>query len=434
MQKDMRKSKSQQSILRKELEKRASKLKQVDEVHEIQEVEEAHEIQEVEEAHEIQEVHAKALQHAMATLKQHQEQLREVREIALKGSSESREVAQEQAEEIVEQTRAMVEEIVENQKGAASARVFIAKSKDGKTFEWSGDKDEDASYFFNPGDKEDGHKRVLKREFIGTKGQFPSVGGKVEVGGPNTFHIHVERGDVHIHTNGASSITTSTSKHSTTSKSSKAAPPSPQFFAKAWMQDGAKPSFEMKFNGQPLEFDNLESILGAVGAGMSGLDVDIDFEHLTDIQGFVGNLEGALENLDLDGDMDFDFDFDFDFDGDDCDEDCDEDEDHGQHDAEDDGDRDERFVLRRDSRSRAGRGKALGFSLAIPAAKPASPARFFLSGGAAPVAARLAATAPALTAEEELLQLARGIQADVEAMRAELNELRQEVQSAPRRR
>ena len=114
----------------------------------------------------------------------------------------------------------------------------------------------------------------------------------------------------------------------------------------------------------------------------------------------------------------FEGDFDFDFDADDCDEAEDED-DLDTRDADDS--RDERFVALRTSQ--IGSSRPLAFAPAVRRAK--FPTQFRVAGGKA--------AAASLTPEEELLKLARSIQADVEAMRAELNELREEVRSAPRR-
>ncbi|QDV09789.1 hypothetical protein Poly30_53490 [Planctomycetes bacterium Poly30] len=414
---------------------------------------------------------------AMEEREEARERLEEMREEAMERAEEAREEAMERSEEARERSKEALKVWTKSMKG---------RVKDGShaTFEWKTDEGEEIEAVIlrleeeANGDTEHVIEEIIEQRVIGTKGQKPQVfrfksggpgsgprpfgmdggpgsggtGAGIRAGGPNTFNIHVEEGDVHIHTSGGSSITTSKGmrfpgavqglKTSTGNVFFGATPPVPALpgrpheaeshevhvFGRAEMKTGEEPIFSVNINGKELDLSELEGFFSAAAGeegefpfGMVlGEIADMDFEAL----GATIDLEAleALEGLEDILEMDFDVEFEFGEGCDDeecCDDECAEDE---IEEIEEEAPRDDRFVAGPHFGSQMSTSDASGSRLML-----VGPQTAYVLAGQPP------ATAPAVAAEAELLELARQIQADVQAMRAELNELRSEVLGAPRR-
>ncbi|MEM8713629.1 MAG: hypothetical protein AAGG01_22015 [Planctomycetota bacterium] len=267
------------------------------------------------------------------------ERAEEIREEAMERAEEARdraEQARERAAEMAERARVIAVEqlhqhVGEHGDGEHDFFVFEADHDgeghdhgDHDVFVFEGDGDEDENVVFrwrtSDGEEKSGHKfwagavkGSAKPRFFGGQGQTGAwhTGGKVEVGGPNTFNITVEDGDVHIHTNGTSTITTTTKTSKSSGKSGgqsssslfglsapKGASEGTRIFARVMTENGEDPLCELKVNGQSIDVSGIEGLVEGIAAieveGLEGIVEGLDIE--ASISEAIGGLEG-LENL-----------------------------------------------------------------------------------------------------------------------------------------
>lgn len=319
-------------------------------------------------------------------------------------------------------------------------------------------------------------------------------GGRIDAGGPNSFNIHVEDGDVHIHTHGTSSFSTTKSTSCDTSECDApdagakgntrfgiihADPKQGAVFAIPGMDDeheirvfaGAhfgnddEPAFALNINGADIDVSNITDLLGNLNVELEGLEGLVDLEHLGDLGELFDvkmlkdgiNVPNGSKMVELHLALSS-------LCGEDCGVDCDDDcnvkcevkcstsctepcteeileeceiieeceileeireviEEEIEEVREVQEGRDARFV----------RANLFPSASRVPttiAPKALFPGRMRLASNTL-----LPRTVPAApTGQQQLLELALEIQAEVEAMRAELSELRAEVAAAPRRR
>lgn len=440
-------------------------------------------------------------------MREHAEERREeAMEHALEIREEAMEHAHEIREEAMEREFEMIEEAMERKLEAAEElheqkvelhRVMIGHAKDGAKVKWITEGSPTPKWITKEGIK--GKVFAVHGEPTGAHvfhmapgsksghsvpapvvtGSFRS-GGHIDAGGPNSFNIHVEDGDVHIHTHGGSSIMTSKGQlHpgvvkglNTNAKKNLffgEASPGPHeadehqvhLFTHVDAENGEKHKFEVNINGTDID---LSEILAGIGTGDAEFPMAIAVGALGELGGLVElqNLEslegliklkdlenikglealealGALEGLEaLGGNIAIDMDFDMEDLGElkselgaftfrlKLDEDCVEEEIEEEIEEEEVHEtHDKRFV----------QGLSAPHTVDFIRPTQALPARdgFVLASQNSPLG-NFPGTAPAApTAEQQLLELARQIQADVQAMRAELDELRAEVLGAPRR-
>ena len=424
-----------------------------------------------------------AMEHAHEIREEAMEHAHEIREEAMERELEMIEEAMERKLEVAEGLHEQKVELHSHAKDGAKVKwiteggptpKWITKEGiKGKVFAVHGEPTGAHVFHMAPGSKS-GHDVPAPV----VTGSFRS-GGHIDAGGPNSFNIHVEDGDVHIHTHGGSSITTSKGQlHpgvvkglNTNAKKNLffgEASPGPHeadehqvhLFTHMDAENGEKHKFEVNINGTEID---LSEILAGIGTGDAEFPMAIAVEALGELGGLVElkslmNLKdlenikglealealGALEGLEALGgniaiDMDFNmedldelkselgaFTFRVKLDEDFVEEEVEEEEAHEVHEVHEVHEtHDKRFV------------KGLSAPHTVDFIRPiqALPARagFVLASQNSPLGT-FPGTAPAApTAEQQLLELARQIQADVQAMRTELDELRAEVLGAPRR-